>query len=129
MKEIAQTNCYKIGIDKTKNRLYLKVIGFWNDFSLVSNYPDDIKKAGQELTPGFTVLADLTEMEPMPKEVGHLHEQAQKILVVLGLRKTAEILPSSTILKMQVNKYAKSSEMPKAEFRSIEEAEAWLDIE
>ncbi len=58
MKEIAQTNCYKIEIDKTKNRLYLKVIGFWNDFSVVSNYPDNIKKAGQELTPGFTVLAD-----------------------------------------------------------------------
>jgi hypothetical protein len=129
MEEIAQNNCYKIEIDKTKNRLYLKVIGFWNDFSSVSNYPDDIKKAGQGLIPGFTVLADLTEMKPMPKEVGPLHEQAQKILVVLGLKKTAEILPSSTILKIQVNKYAKSSEMPKAEFHSREEAEAWLDIE
>ncbi len=68
-------------------------------------------------------------MKPMPKEVGPLHEQAQKILVVLGLKKTAEILPPSAILKIQVNKYAKSSAMPKAEFHSREEAEACLDIE
>jgi hypothetical protein len=68
-------------------------------------------------------------MKTMPKEVAPLHEEAQKILVALGLRKTAEILPSSTILKLQVDKFAKSSEMPKAEFHDREEAEAWLDIE
>jgi hypothetical protein len=129
MKEIAKTNFYTIGIDTAENRLYLKVIGFWNDLSLVSNYPDDIKKASQELTPGFTVLADLTEMKPMPKEVGPLYERAQKILVKSGLKKTAEILPESAILKMQVKKFARSSEMPKAEFHSKEEAEAWLDTE
>jgi hypothetical protein len=37
MKEIAKTNFYTIGIDTAENRLYLKVIGFWNDLSLASN--------------------------------------------------------------------------------------------
>jgi hypothetical protein len=129
MNEIAKTNFYTMEVDTVKNRLYLKIIGFWSDPSLVPNYLADIKKAAQALTIGFTVLTDLTEMKTAPQEVGELHARAQKILVNFGLKKTAEIVPGSVILKMQVKKFGKISEIQKEQFHSAEEAEAWLEVE
>jgi hypothetical protein len=125
-KLIAETDYYKIEVDKTKNRVYYTIIGFWKSPSIVPNYLEDTQKAVNEVSPGFNIVTDATQMKIPPKEVGKIHEKAQKILVDGGLNKTAEVLPKS-LVKMTLNKYAQKSQMKKQNFETIEEAVAWLD--
>lgn len=126
MKEIAKNKFYEISVDGEKNRLYLKIIGFWRNPEAVPHYTGDLLKATKELKRGFTILSDLREMLTPPVEITAIHEGAQKFLINAGLSRTAEVL-SNVILKMVTKKYSDVSHMKKMEFTTIEEAEKWLD--
>jgi len=127
MKVIARNDNYIIMVDEAKNRIYLTIIGFWKDLGMVPNYLDDITKAGQSVSTGFTILTDVTKMKVPTPEVGEIHGKAQGILVGAGLSKTAEILPADAIAQIAVDRYSKKSGMKKASFSTFEEAEKWLD--
>lgn len=127
MPEIAANDTYIISVDPSKNRLYLKVIGFWQDSSAAPNYIDDLRKACTPLSEGFTVVADLTEMKAPPPEVGLVHQEAQKLLLDTGLKKTAEVHSADAIAQMAVDRYSKTSGMEKMVFDNTGDAETWLD--
>ena len=127
MKTIAKTAYYSIAVDKTKNRIYLTIVGFWKSPAVVPAYVEDMKKACQEISPGFTVLADVTRMIT-PPEVAAVHERAQQVTLAAGLRKSAEILPKEKALeKMALTKWSTKTGMVKNMFHAIADAEAWLD--
>ncbi len=127
MKTIAKTDYYSIETDKAKNRIYLIIVGFWKNIS-VPDYFDDITKASQEVSRGFTILTDVSGMETPPMEIGALHEKAQNLLVKAGLKKTAEILPKShSVQKLSLKQWSGKSGMEKEIFNDRALAEAWLD--
>ncbi len=126
MIQIAKNDYYELNVDKEKNRMYLKIIGFWTSKEVVPEYLLDIEKATKSVTRGFTIVSDLRGMNTPPKAIGALHEQAQRYLVLAGLDKTAEIV-SSAILKLATKKYATTSQMAKKEFDNLSDAEKWLD--
>ena len=126
MEEIEKNEYYHINVDKSKNRIYLKVIGFWESPNVVPNYITDLEKASKALSRGFTIIADLRDMKTPPQELRSVHEKAQEVLVQAGLDRTAEIL-SSALLASATEMYAEKSWMKKREFSSIKEAEEWLD--
>ena len=74
------------------------------------------------------MVSDVRQMKTPPNEVGEAHGKAQQRLVKAGLKKTADVVTSS-LLNMATRRYAKSSQMPRESFASIEEAERWLDKE
>lgn len=126
MKEIAKTEYYEIRVDESKNRIHLTIIGFWKDRTKLRDYLPDLRRAVEEVAPGFTVLADLTKMKtPMP-EIGELHEEAQRVVSQAGLSRTAEIV-SGIVERMAAERYSKSSGMNKRSFADLAEAENWLD--
>ena len=128
MKTIAKTAYYSIEVDKTKNRIYLTVLGFWKNAAAVPSFVEDVTTACKEVSPGFTVLADVSRMITPPPEVAAVHEKAQQATVAAGLRKTAEILPKEKALeKMALAKWSTASGMLKGMFHAIADAEAWLD--
>lgn len=128
MKTIAKTAYYSIAVDKTKNRIYLTIVGFWKSPTVVPAYVEDMKKACQEISPGFTVLADVTRMITLPPEIAAVHESAQQVTLAAGLRKSAEILPKEKALeKMALTKWSTKTGMVKNMFHAIADAEAWLD--
>jgi hypothetical protein len=127
MKEIANNEYYSIQVDKDKNRMYLTLIGYWKNHSVVPNYVADIQKATQELSRGYTVLTDVTQMKTPPRELADLHTEAQKVIIATGLKKTAELVGQDVIAKMALNQYSNQSGMQKGIFGNKEEAEAWLD--
>ena len=128
MKTIAKTAYYSIAVDKTKNRIYLTILGFWKSPTVVPAYVEDMKKACQEISPGFTVLADVTRMITLPPEIAAVHESAQQVTLAAGLRKSAEILPKEKALeKMALTKWSTKTGMVKNMFHAIADAEAWLD--
>lgn len=127
MIQIADNEFYKLGVDVDKNRFYAGVKGFWKSPGQVPEYLNDLKAALGKLKPGFTVLTDLREMKPPTTEVGHLHMQAHQLIVESGVSKTAEVIGSAILIEMQIKKFTQGSSLSKAEFDTIEEAEAWLD--
>ncbi len=124
MKDIAKNEHYDISVDEDMNRVFLAFKGFWKDPSAVPNYVDDIQTAATHIQEGFTIVADLTQMETPPPSVGEVHAKAQATLVNAGLCRTAEVLPEEAVLKLAVDKYAKESQMTKAAFKNQSEAEA-----
>jgi predicted nuclease of restriction endonuclease-like RecB superfamily len=127
MKTIIGSNkFYRIEISKEKNRAYLKIFGFWKNVEVVPEYLTDWTKAVAGLTKGFTLLTDASEMKTHPQDVRKLHEQAQAILLKAGVSKVAEILKDD-VAEMQLDAVAKTTNFPKKNFRTAEDAEKWLD--
>jgi hypothetical protein len=65
-------------------------------------------------------------MKTHPQDVRKLHEQAQAILLKAGVSKVAEILKDD-VAEMQLDAVAKTTNFPKKNFRTAEDAEKWLD--
>lgn len=123
---ISQNKFYKIVIDKSINRAYVTIIGFWRNTQEVASYLPDCEKALAQLTPGFTLLTDLTQMKVHPKELQEVHLAAQALLLQKGLSQTVEVI-SSSFVQFQTGNISKSSKMPLRQFASQQEAEAYLD--
>jgi hypothetical protein len=124
--EIANNDYYEIYVDRSKNRLYYTVKGYWETVSLVPENYNDLAKASVKLTEGFDILSDLTDMKPPPAEVAELHMKQQKMLIERGLSRTAEVMDHA-VLKIAVQRYARESKMDVQGFGSVSEAEVWLD--
>lgn len=123
---IAQTPQYELSISKSKNRAYLRIIGFWRNPEQVSNYIEDWKQAVAALQPGFTLVTDAREMKIHPASVRKLHEEAQSLILKAGVLRVAEI-QSDKIAEMQLDGVSKDTTMPKKNFNDPVEAEQWLD--
>ena len=126
IEQVAATKQYQVGINRDKNRIYLKIIGFWRSVEEVSTYVPDLERALIQLTPGFTLLTDLTQMKAHPLAVQPVHLEAQRTLMTRGLTQTAEVCASS-IVEFQAGTISKKSSMPLQQFATVEEAEAYLD--
>lgn len=128
MKTIADNQYYTIAVDQAKNRVYLKIMGFWRNRDVVANYLEDIRIATHDETgPDYTILTDGRGMKTPPQGVAELHIEAQKICVDGGLRKTAELLEDNAAARMALKRYSKTSGMVQRSFIDQAEAEAWLD--
>ncbi len=123
---ITENKCYKISVFPEKNRAYLKIIGYWRNPETVPNYIKDWTKAVSMVKKGFTLVTDATEMKTHPPNVRKLHEQAQTLLKKAGIKKVAELIKDD-VAEMQLDSVAKRTQFPKKSFKSIEEAEKWLD--
>jgi predicted nuclease of restriction endonuclease-like RecB superfamily len=126
LQPIAKTPQYELAISKEKNRAYLKIIGFWRGPEQVAEYISDWNKTIKELSSGFTLLTDATEMKIHPASVRKIHEEAQALIIKRGVKKVAE-LQADKVAEMQLDGVSKDTRMPKRNFNNREEAEAWLD--
>ncbi|WNB17939.1 hypothetical protein [Marivirga arenosa] len=123
---IAENKQYSIKVDVSKNRAYLKIIGFWRNKEDIPGYLNDWDKAIGKLKTGFTLLTDATEMKIHPGDVRDVHSKAQKKVIDAGIRKVAE-LHNSGGQEMQLDSVSKETGMPKKNFDNEEDANKWLD--
>jgi len=124
--KIAETKHYTLHVSPEKNRAYLKIFGFWRNVESVPNYLDDWKKALSKVKKGFTLLTDASEMKTHPSDVRKLHEQAQALVLGMDVKKVAEIIKDD-VTEMQLDAVAKTTKFPKRNFKSVTDAEKWLD--
>jgi len=125
-KIIADNKEYSLSVSTSKNRAYLRLIGFWRNAGVVPEYLNDWKKALSDLKPGFSILTDASEMKTHPQDVKMLHAEAQKLVLAAGLAKVAEIIKND-VTEYQLDSLAQSTNFPKRSFKTAEEAETWLD--
>lgn len=126
MLTISDNDKYVLQVDTKKNRVYLRIIGYWRNVEAVSGYLSDWKKAINLTSRGFTLLTDASEMKTHPSDVKDLHLEAQAMIIKAGILKVAEVLKDD-IAEMQLNAVAKQTRFPKKNFYIREEAEQWLD--
>lgn len=123
---ISNNKHYQLAVDPGKNRVYLKIIGFWNNPEVVPNYLSDWAKTIANTKKGFTILTDASEMKTHPQELRKIHEQAQALILKGGVSKVAEII-SHDVTTMQLDAVARKTQFPKKNFKDKVEAEKWLD--
>ncbi len=127
MTTIARTNYYHIEYDEQKNRVYYKVIGFWEGIEAIPLYLRHIEECLRHTKPNFTMLIDASNMEPHPPEIEEVRKQAQILAVKAGMKQAAEVTAKDFISSLQFDFMTDSTGFPKGKFKNFEEADAWLD--
>jgi hypothetical protein len=130
MQEIGSGKNHRVAVDTSKNRVYFWFFGDAITVENVDRLPRDATTARDMLKPGFTILADFTEM----KLLG-LTDQVTAVQAIFGvadLHKVAEVWPIESFAKFVVNSLAqKVKDTAFAQkiraFKNRAEAEAWLD--
>lgn len=125
---IADNRSYTLNVVLHKNRIYLKIKGYWRSTETVPNYVSDWRKALLLVRKQFTVLTDASEMKTHPKPVRDLHEEVQKMINNADVKKVAEVV-NDDITEMQLKAMARSTRFVRQKFQNIDEAEKWLDGE
>jgi hypothetical protein len=128
METIAKNEYYAVEVDPEKNRLYLRGKGFWGKVEIAQRFIGHVQEGIQQLSKGYSVLADLHDFKTPPFEVGELIIEGQKIAADTS-GKNAQVLGENQGIAMPLSRYAKTSGIHRQikSFATREEAEAWLD--
>ncbi len=126
--QIAKNKYFEIRIDKDKNRVYLKIKGFWQiDDPEVKEYNNYWKRTAFLMKKNFTILIDSSEAKTHTQKIQKLREEAQKIALKKGISKTAEFVSKNIIAEYQSDTMSNNTKLPKNKFLSFERAEEYLD--
>jgi hypothetical protein len=125
---IVENDYYAAYVDKSRNRMYWTLRGFWKDVSVVPDYKIDNRKCLDMLLPGFTVLLDIRELKTPPADVIDLHMENLKAVENAGMKYQAQVLDQA-ILKIAGSRVLREAHMEEKmrQFNTIEEADSWLD--
>lgn len=124
---VARNSCYELVVDKSKNRIYFNILGFWKNKSAVPTLIEDWKKTLALMKSGFTILTDMRTMITHPQDLNELHVTVQKLIMDAGVKQVANVLPADKIANLQAIAIAATSTCPSQNFSSCEEAETWLN--
>jgi hypothetical protein len=129
MQEIGSGPSYRVEVDMPKNRIYLWFFGEAVNDASVAGLLEAVKGACDLMKPGFTGLADFTDMKLMG--LPDVAQKTQTLLMEAGLRKLASVWDHESFAKIIVDSSAqkvKSGEYSERRrvFKNRVEAEAWL---
>jgi hypothetical protein len=129
MMEVASTKNFRIAVDLPKNRLYLIVSGDALKANENLEAPAFVEKACAQLKPGFTCLADHTQLSLFG--LPDVAAQIMSAMMRAGLRKVASVWPSESFAKIVVKSTGEqtgdSYTAKRKFFSDLGSAEAWLD--
>ncbi len=124
---IARNNCYSLSVDKTKNRVYYSILGFWKNKESIPGFLADWDKVLQLATPGFGLVVDMRTMITHPQQLNVLHQEALKKVITAGAGKVANVMPHDKIASLQAAEIIARVGLTSQNFDSCEEGEQWLD--
>lgn len=129
MREIGSTKNFRIAVDSSKNRLYLIVSGDALKANENLEAPVIIERACAQLKPGFTCLADHTQLSLFG--LPDVAAQIQSAMMRAGVRKVASVWPSESFAKIVVKSAGDQTgdayTAKRKYFTDLGSAEAWLD--
>jgi hypothetical protein len=124
---IAANQHYKFSYDEHKNRVYFRMSGYWKNPEVVPEYLQDWGAAIKLTRPGFTLVADVSEMITHPASVKQLHEKAMDLCNIGGIGHVAEISPSDKIAVLQTAGMADKTQLKYTRFQDQASADTFLD--
>jgi hypothetical protein len=124
---LIENQYYKIHTDPIKNRVYFSITGSIKDINAIPHFVEDWQKAILEVQTNFTILSDVRAMGIQAKTVAKLHESIQSDLMQKGVSEVAEVISISDIADLQSSHTAQRSGITTKKFKSVEQAEYYLD--
>ena len=117
---------YILEADKEKNQVYFKLFGDIPSVNEISKFESDWMSTIDNLQKGFTILADLRQMKPLPPDVAQLNQEIQGKLMQKGCKKVAQVATIDVVV--EVNKMADKSGLKEIlrGFSLTSTAERWL---
>jgi len=130
MKEIGSGPSYRVEVDTVKNRIYFSFFGDALGEASVAGLIDAVEAACALMKPGFTSLADFTEMKLLG--LPDVARQTQVTISNAGVRKVASIWNHESFAKIVVDSSAEKDKSGEySEKRKVDtdraEGEAWLN--
>ncbi len=129
MRTVVAREGYRITVDDSRNRLLFEVWGDVVDHGLFATILEDWRKACSVVRPGFTLLADYTQVGVFA--LPQIWSEAQALIVSAGVEKSAVFWGKRVLGRYATEKAAQDASteysMRRRSFETRAEAEAWLD--
>jgi hypothetical protein len=118
-------NMYELKVDIDKNRLFLKLDGFFHDDELV-NTVNDVKRAINSLKPNFDVINDISGFRPATPEGRDLMMGAMKYVIEHKVNRVVRVVENVTG-SMQFSRASKEMGYTAVHVKSYKEALEYLE--
>ncbi len=117
---------FAVRSDPGKNRLYITFVGFFSD-ALMEEACAKVEREAKRLSPGFSIVTDISRCKPTTPKGTRLIQQVQEYLSRLGVGRVVRVTsPESQIIKFQFQR--QSEGLYQADTAaSVTEAERMLD--
>ena len=112
--------------DAAKNRLYVKLAGFFDYDELKASTDKSIEEV-KKLKPGFDVINDISEFKPANQDILKEIERVQIHLKKIGVRHVVRVQGNSKLTNLQFSRIGKSVDYAAEAVDTMEEAEKLLD--
>jgi hypothetical protein len=117
---------YTIKADVQKNRLYIKLVGFFSTEEMKKATDDTISEV-RKLKPGYDVITDVSEFKPAGPETVKEIERGQAHFKATGVGHGIRVVGESVLTGMQFNRTGKGVGYIPDAVATVEEAEKLLD--
>jgi hypothetical protein len=117
---------YTIKADIEKNRLYVTLVGFFNQI-LMKECTDKTIEEAKKLKPGFDVITDLSQFKPVGQDAQDEIARGQAFFKQAGIKHGIRIEGSATLASSQFNRLGKTVDYNPNVVKNLEEAEKLLD--
>jgi hypothetical protein len=120
---------YEIHIDRSKNRSYITLRGYWPNLDVVPDIERDFMTVPGKLRSEYTSLIDLREFRTPGPDVMNKFIAIENENAKINVRKKAARVVTQPLEKLAADRIGKDSGVKEktALFNNLEEAEAWLD--
>ncbi len=125
--ETCRKEYYSTHIDFEKNRMYFAALGHWRGVQDFEDFEQLWIDMSKKMKPNYTLCADLRLMPIFSREIEDLFSKIQKYLINNGLLNMAEVIPLNDISDLQFHRMSEKNKMPTNKFKTMEEAENYLD--
>ena len=117
---------FTIRADIAKNRLYVKLVGFF-DSKEMKEATDATIEGISKLKPGYDVINDISEFKPVGQDTLKEVERGQVYFKKSGIRHGIRIEGKTKLTNLQFNRIGKSVDYATDTVETLEEAEKLLD--
>jgi len=117
---------YTVRADVEKNRLYVKLVGFFDNKEMKAATDATIEGI-QKLKPGYDVINDISEFKPVGQDTLKEVERGQIYFKKSGIRYGIRIEGKTKLTNLQFNRIGKSVDYAANSVETMEEAEKLLD--
>jgi hypothetical protein len=117
---------YEIELDLKKNCLYMKITGFLQEED-AKQMADTIILKAKKLEPGYTIINDISQCKPAPKEAFTHLKRGHSFVARHGVKRIIRVI-GNPVTAMQFNRAQRESQtdLEIIEVESLEEAERLL---
>ncbi len=117
----------RIRKDMSKNRIYIKLDGFFQDEE-VKSACEQILNAVKSLAPGFDIINDISEFKPASPKATEYIAHLQEEVIKLHVGKIVRVIERNVLSKMQLTRTShKASGYHAHNMATMQEAEEFLD--